>query len=145
MFPLFTEEWPSGVLIPAVNAELRDVVEEIGRQFKREGGYDFAPFDASDENSQGVLINSQKFKTTFSIAAGAAAFTRVDGLWWMNWVWVHPYERGSGLFRQAWSELEELYGRFHIDGPYSASMSAFIRSEGIDTDRLNHPLWDESV
>lgn len=49
----------------------------------------------------------------------------------MDWVWVHPYERGTGLFRQAWNEMEQLYGLFHIDGPYSASMSTFLRARQI--------------
>lgn len=60
----------------------------------------------------------------------------------MDWVWVHPYERGTGLFRQSWKEMERLYGLFHIDGPYSASMSNFLRDQQIDPSRLNRPLGD---
>jgi hypothetical protein len=140
MFPLLSLECPAGVLIPAVDYALREVVAEVGVQFKRETGYDLAPFDPSNPDMQGVLFDSQKFMATFPIAAGAAGFSRVDGVWWMDWVWVHPYERGTGLFRRAWGELEQLYGRFHVEGPYSASMSAFLRNEEVDPGRLNHSL-----
>lgn len=128
------------MVIPAATYELRKVVAEVGLQFKRESGYDLAPFDPSDPGVEGVLFASRKFKATFAIAAGAAGFSRFGDVWSMDWVWVHPYERGTGLFRRAWGELEQVYGLFHVDGPYSASLSAFFRAEEIDLGRLNHPL-----
>lgn len=143
MFPLLTAECPAGVLIDPNTYALRQVVAEIGLQFKRETRYDLGPFDPSNPNYQGVLINSERFSATFPIAAGAAGFSREDNTWWMDWVWVHPYERGTGLFRQAWNEMEQLYGLFHIDGPYSASMSTFLQARQIDPNRLNHPLHDD--
>lgn len=73
MFPLLGDEKPrSSVLIPAVTPLHRQVVSEIGVQFRRELRYDFAPFDVDDPQSEGVLIDSKRFEATFPIAAGAA-------------------------------------------------------------------------
>lgn len=141
MFPLLGMEKPRNtVLIPALSEAHRQVVEEIGRQFRRELGFDFVPFDASDPEFEGVLIDSRKFLATFPIAAGAAGFERDGDRWIMKWVWLHPYERGTGRFADTWNELERRYGEFYVEGPYSPMMEAFIRKYGIRPDR--HDRFD---
>ncbi len=111
------------------------IVEQIGRQFKRELGYDFPPFDPGDPHNEAVLINSLKFHATFPIAAGAAGFMRDDEGWIMTWIWLHPYERGGRLIEKAWPELGARYGEFRIEAPYSPAMEAFMRRHGITDER----------
>ena len=58
----------------------------------------------------------------------------------MDWMWIHPYERGSGLADNIWNALETRYGKFHIDGPYFNAMAALLRRHAVDPGRLNHEL-----
>jgi hypothetical protein len=136
MFPLLgMDNDRSIVTIHASTEALRDIVEQIGRQFKRELGYDFPPFDPDDPDRDAVLINSWKFHATFLIAAGAAEFMRDDAGWIMTWIWLHPYERGGRLIEKAWPELEARYGEFRIEAPYSPAMEAFMRRHAITDER----------
>jgi hypothetical protein len=138
MFPLLGEERPtSRVLIRAVTAQQRTTVAQIGMQFRRELSFDSAPFDPDDRNSEAVLIASKKFLATFPIAAGAAGLEQEDGQWVLKWAWLHPYERGTILFDEAWNELEARYGQFLVEGPYSRAMSAFFRRRGISDSRFD--------
>jgi hypothetical protein len=138
MFPLLGEQPPTDtVLLPATTPQRRDIVDQIGHQFGRELGFDFAPFDPNDPHSHAALVISTKFIATFPIAAGAAGLERDSNQWRLQWIWLHPYVRGTGLFHHAWRELEHLYGQFHLEGPYSPAMNAFIHRHGIDPARLD--------
>jgi hypothetical protein len=138
MIPLLGEQPPTDtVLAPATTPQRRDAVDRLGQQFRRELGFDFPPFDPDDPASQAVLILSRKFLATFPIAAGAAGLDHDGCQWTLQWIWLHPYERGTGLFTQAWLELEQRYGKFHLEGPYSPAIQAFIRSHPIEPHRLD--------
>jgi hypothetical protein len=137
MVPLLGTERPSGgaVVVAADTPELRESVVVFAEQFRRETHYDFVPFDADDPSVQGALFVSLRFMATFPIAAGAAGLTQENGEWLLEWVWLHPYERGGRLFDRVWSELERKYGQFHIAGPYSAAMEKFLVRREIQRDR----------
>jgi hypothetical protein len=82
MFPLLGEERPaSHVLIRAVTEQQRAIVAQVGMQFRRELGFDSAPFDPDDPGSEAVLILSRKFLATFPIAAGAVGLEQDDDQW----------------------------------------------------------------
>ncbi|MEV6527227.1 hypothetical protein AB0M43_35380 [Longispora sp. NPDC051575] len=138
MFPLLGVDVDGSVGITrhADAYELRQVVAEIGMQFKRELRFDLPPFDPDDPRRDGVLILSRRFTATFAIAAGAAEFVEDDGGWTMTWIWLHPYERGGELIERAWEELEGRYGEFRIDGPFSPAMRAFLARQQIPDGRL---------
>ncbi|WP_327074510.1 hypothetical protein OG196_32275 [Kitasatospora purpeofusca] len=141
MVPLLGMERPSSrSVIVADSKILREAVDVIGQQFQRETTSDIAPFSAERGEAEGVLFVSRRFHATFPIAAGAAGFAIEDGVWWMDWIRIHPYERGRGLMDAIWIDLENRYGQFHIDGPYSRAMLAFLRRRNIPTERLNRPL-----
>lgn len=90
----------------------------------------------------GVLIDG-RFLATFPIAAGAAGLSLRDGRWWMDWIWIHPYDRGRGLINKAMDDLEATHGDLGITGPYSPAMSAIIQRRGTTGDRLDHQLHSE--
>ncbi|WP_203962760.1 hypothetical protein [Actinocatenispora thailandica] len=140
MIPLLDEdEGDSRVVLEATSVQNRYAVEQFAHQFRRETRYDFAPFNATDEDAHGVLLLARRFRATFPIAAGAAGFTvDDDGEWCMNWIWVHPYERGDELIDRAWDELEVRYGQFRIEPPYSPAMESFLRRRAITPDRAPH-------
>ncbi|GAA1656762.1 hypothetical protein GCM10009765_02790 [Fodinicola feengrottensis] len=54
----------------------------------------------------------------------------------LEWIWIHPYDRGGRLFSQVWPELEATYGKFHIRGPYSKPMEVALHDLGITDGRL---------
>lgn len=140
MFPLLgMEKIRDSRVLPASTRFLREIVDRIGRQFRREGRYDLAPFNVEDQGHHGVILLSSCFEATFPIAAGAAGFSLTAGSWQLDWIWLHPYERGTDHLGRAWDELETMFGQFKIDGPYSTAMKAVIRRRGISKDRLTLP------
>ncbi|MFI5937849.1 hypothetical protein [Actinoplanes sp. NPDC051494] len=138
MFPLLGEERSySSVLLRAVTSQQREVVEQVGMQFRRELRFDSAPFDPDDPDSEGVLIMSKRFAATFPIVAGAAGLESENGGWVLKWIWLHPYERGSLYIDEVWTELEGRYGAFFVEGPYSPAMGSFFRRRGVTDSRFD--------
>ncbi|UXY32385.1 hypothetical protein [Streptomyces sp. HUAS TT20] len=145
MFPLLHADKPRGrALIPAAkDMRLRRVVETFGKYFKLELGFDVPPFAAepsslyeSDPTVEVVLFDARKVEATFPIAAGAAGLSVAEGQRWLDWIWIHPFERGRGLGGQAWNDLEDVYGRdFKIQSPLSPAMEKFLTRRGVDRKR----------
>ncbi|MFE2426560.1 hypothetical protein ACFXJ5_07370 [Streptomyces sp. NPDC059373] len=144
MHPLLHIDKPRpGVTIPATDdMELRKVVEIVGRYFKSELRFDFPPFAAEptrldlEQSVEGVLFDSQKLRATFPVAVGAAGLSVQDGARWLDWIWIHPFERGTGLMDQIWTDLERIYGSdFKISPPISPAMAGFLTHSGVDRGR----------
>ena len=137
MIPLFgLERRDYDGLIPVGTDAQQEAAAEIGRQFQRELNYDFPPYDA-ERGDTALLIASCRFATTFPIAAGAVGMTQQDEGWILDWIWIHPYERGGRLFADAWGGLERRFGQFHVAGPYSPATSAAMNRLGVATHRLD--------
>ena len=140
MFPVLGEEAVNGqVFIPVVTAEHEAIAEQIGMQFKRELGYDFNPHDPESD----TLLITSTFQATFPIVAGAIGMDTEDDHWVLRWAWLHPYERGTrhlgrgGQFTLAWDQLEERYGDFFVEGPYSRAMYTFMKHRGLAPSRFS--------
>ncbi|MDT0545611.1 hypothetical protein [Streptomyces lonegramiae] len=141
MHPLLHIDKPRlGVTIPAGDdMELRKVVETFGNYFKSELRFDFLPFVAEprkadlEQSVEGVLFNSRKLLATFPVAVGAAGLSIESGQRWLDWIWIHPFERGTRLMEEVWSDLERMYGTdFKIAPPISPAMAGFLRHQGVD-------------
>ncbi|MFF1340762.1 hypothetical protein ACFVYT_23100 [Streptomyces sp. NPDC058290] len=132
-----------GVTIPSGDdMQLRQAVEALGRCFQREMRFDFPPFTAKPsphhvaESVEGLLFNSKKLFATFPVATGAAGMSVQEGEPWLDWIWIHPFERGRGLVDAAWSDLERTYGsEFRIQQPISRAMKGFLRRREVDPKR----------
>ncbi|MFI8343111.1 hypothetical protein ACIF8W_24060 [Streptomyces sp. NPDC085639] len=132
-----------GVTIPSGDdMELRQAVEVLGRCFQREMRFDFPPFTAKPsphhvaESVEGLLFNSKKLLATFPVATGAAGMSVQAGEPRLDWIWIHPFERGRGLADAAWGDLERVYGNeFRIQQPISPAMRAFLTRHGVDRKR----------
>ena len=137
MVPLLEDEPRNdgSLLVPVTSSAHRQAAEYFGKQFRRELGYTLEPYEATDAESETVLILS-RFQASFSLAAGAAGLSRTDDGWLLTWVWLHPHERGRGLLDQAWDELEERYGDFAIEAPYSGAMRRFFDRRGVHPPRI---------
>ncbi|MFF4248629.1 hypothetical protein ACFYY2_29750 [Streptomyces sp. NPDC001822] len=122
---------------------LRRTVETLGKYFFREMGFDHPPFDAELADFRGrpneadvVLFDAQRVSATFPIAAGAAGLSVSRGIRVLDWIWLHPFERGTGLMDAAWADLEAVYGdTFRVRGPLSRAMRGFLQKRKVASDR----------
>ncbi|MET4670358.1 hypothetical protein [Streptomyces sp. PvR018] len=146
MIPLLHADKPESghALIPATeDMRLRKAVEIFGKCFYREMGFDFPPFEAEFVHYGGelnreevVLFDSQAPQATFPIAAGAAGLSIVNGTRVLDWIWIHPFQRGKGLADIAWDDLEAAYGdTFQVRGPLSKAMRRFLEKRDVAPER----------
>ena len=136
MVPLLEDEPGNdgSLLVPVTSSAHRQAAEYFGKQFRRELGYTLEPYEATDAESETVLILS-RFQASFPLAAGAAGLSGTDAGWLLTWIWLRPHERGRGLLDDAWDELEERYGEFAIEAPYSGAMTRFFKRRGVQPPR----------
>lgn len=133
-YALHWRDLPEGraqIVLPAESRKLQVIAEKIGLQFRREGHYDAPPYsiyEAEEGHEVALLVKTQ---TSIPLAVGAVGFLRDDSGTWLEWIWVHPYERGRLLYR-AWPELEARYGQFHFRPPISPSMRGFLKAQEIE-------------
>lgn len=146
MHPLLHADKPNygHALIRATeDMRLRRIVEAFGKCFRRELGCDFPPFSAElvdfyghRNEAEAVLFDAQEAMATFPIAAGAAGLSVFQGRRVLDWIWLHPYERGRRLMGYAWADLEAAYGNdFLVRGPLSRAMEGFLTKQGVDPSR----------
>lgn len=101
--------------------------------FKREMHYDFVQWSENgredDPDARGHL-----FVDDGGTIHGACAFRirRHDGgeRWALQWVWVRPDARRSGILSARWNDLRRRYGDFHVEEPVSEAMQAFLACRG---------------
>lgn len=107
--------------------------------FKRELKYDFVQWSYSkydiDPNDRGYLfINSD------NVAVGACAFrliaNEISSYWSLQWVWITPTYRRSGILTKHWKTLRQFHGDFSLENPVSDAMVAFVSKNG-DQNLLN--------
>lgn len=113
-------------------------VYERAAEFRREFSYDFVQWPGSwmkpaDEGWEGHLFALGEEGTV----AGACAFMqsapdKENPGWALQWIWVAPKYRRSGLLEARWPEFLTLYGDFHIEHPISPAMQEFVRKNGTD-------------
>lgn len=97
--------------------------------FRREFGYDFvqwqSPKGDKDPNVHGFL-----FAGPNDVIAGACAFRLREHegrTWWgLQWVWVAPKFRRSGLLSSRWPMFRERFGNFQVESPLSKAMQGFL-------------------
>ena len=110
-----------GTLIRATHDdELREIAQDFGRMFKQELRFDSPPFRTSyEQGAQEVyLIKSKRVLMLSPVACGAVGFE--PALNHLEWIWIHPFDRGKGLIDRAWDALEMLYGsEFTLEQPVS--------------------------
>ena len=103
--------------------------------FKRELRYDFVQWDSStgdpDPDVHGYLFISPD-----NIVMGACAFRLreyVDldrPIRRLEWIWITPKYRRSGVLSKHWKTLRQRYGDFHLAPPVSEEMVAFLKKNG---------------
>ena len=103
--------------------------------FKREMGYDLPqwshppPKGRPTESATGYFLAVPVSPSTI---AGACAFRLRDEGWTMDWAWLAPKYRRSGLMQRNWPRFVQLYGDFHLEYPLSEAMQSFVLSHGTE-------------
>jgi hypothetical protein len=102
--------------------------------FRREFGYDFvqwhSPSSNDDPDGEGVLFLDGR-----NVIVGACAFQRRRndaGDRWigLRWIWFAPRYRRAGMLTAQWPALRQRFGDFHVEGPVSEAMQAFLTKAG---------------
>jgi len=132
--PMPVEDWPvDGPLQPPlieVNTTHRgEIAERFGRYFKNERHFDFAPYNVGDQSDARriYLIGSRQFLTLMPIAVGAVEVRKVKDFNVLQWVWLHPMERGTRRWATVWDALIQEHGELMVSQPVSPPMKAFLK------------------
>lgn len=100
--------WP--IVTPRSPLWLRRIAEQVGRQYRRETHFIAPPYEATEPDSQHViLLESRHLIGQAVLIAGAIGITNADTKPYLAWVWVHPYERGHGLVIKMWPDASRRY------------------------------------
>ena len=100
--------------------------------FKREMGYDFVQWCENERDDPEAIaylfIDSEKR------IVGACCFRPNEPTstrpWRMDWIWICPDRRRSGLLTKAWPILEKQLGTFDFTPPISNHMENFLGKIG---------------
>lgn len=100
------------------------------RAFKREEGYDFvqwhAPDGENDPKVQGFLLSEDDGTILGAIAFRWREPEKEPAFWGLQWVWVAPKARRSGVLSSRWPMFRARFGDFHVEGPVSEGMRLFL-------------------
>jgi hypothetical protein len=118
----------------------RRAVERFAYYFKREFSYDFPQFEAEDTEDYRAWLFASDQNSPAWRAIGAACFRHwlYDGdekqSWSLQWIWLHPFLRGEGRLKKAWSTfIEEIGEPVEVEPPFSHAMVAFLRHVDANT------------
>jgi hypothetical protein len=117
-----------GAHIPldAAPRRLCNRLARMASMFRREFGYDFAPFHAAEKNdarSRHWLIVTPDGRPI----GGFSARQDTPAQWAWTWVWVIPAERRQGHTRRVWQTLTAAVPAIEPDPPFSPPIARFFR------------------
>lgn len=105
--------------------------------FKREFHYDsfqYAPFWAleNDDECHAYMWTVEKNHTKIkSVVIGGFCFRKREwGGYGLQWIWIHPYMRNTGLLTRHWKAMQEKFGDFYVEPPLSHGMENFLSRLG---------------
>lgn len=101
--------------------------------FRRELKYDFIQWESPNGDAD-PLVHGYLFVNPDCVVVGACAF-RWRGheerfFWGLQWVWISPAYRRSGILTNHWFALRGRHGNFLVESPVSAEMMVFLEKCG---------------
>ena len=118
------------------NRALREPVEQLASNFRREMNLDFVPYCSEETSStDSAFLFGYTPDINVHLAIGAVFFCWKEwptdpACYSLEWVWIHPFFRNRGLLEQLWPHLEKRFAPFHISGPRSTAMKGFLKRVG---------------
>lgn len=138
----------------------RRALETLGVYFTREMGYDFRLFTAdeftgrprersTDQDTRGFFWY-HGFPGEWMTFGGCCFRLRklrvgedVIRVWYLMWVWMHPYARRHGHLTRYWPFFQSMFGNdFCLETPLSPSMLRFICKHSHNPANIS---WEEEV
>jgi hypothetical protein len=121
---------------------LHSEVYERAYWFKREMGYDYIQWELGPadqppvEEAVGYVVTTEDAPGRI---VGACAFRQREDdnglVWTLDWAWIAPAWRRSGVLARHWPQLVARFGDFPLEYPLSAEMEAFIMKHGTPVQR----------
>ena len=116
-------------------------VERLAQYFRREFRYDFVQWSATNDEPSARAFVWVVDHWPHPVGFGACCFrwrewTDAPHGWALQWIWLHPYERGKGHLTRVWPYFRETFGDFHVERPLSSAMRAFLeRHQRIESEQ----------
>jgi hypothetical protein len=112
---------------------LRQAAEQFARYLRRQFRYDFVQYSANQPCGV-VFLWADAERDSLRRAIGAAHFVSHETssgntVWYLNWVWFHPFARRKGQLKAIWPYFRERFGRFCVETPLSKEMEAFLAAQ----------------
>jgi hypothetical protein len=152
----------AAVVLPTSPTALRTATQRMAEYFRREFGYDFPQYSASPRGEPDARTHAYLWTAPDWCSfgpqpvVGAACFRwrtwsgdRPNGIpaesYEMDWMWLHPYVRRTGMLTRAWEYFLAAHGPFVPGAPFSPAMDEFLRKHNYHPERwaranVEHPV-----
>lgn len=115
---------------PRSSLRVRHHLEGCALMFRRECGFDFAPYSTDDHAGEAAsrqfLIVSPEGRPIGGTGARRRTFEDIGPVWEAAWIWVIPRERRRGHLKAAWGMLKEELPSIRPELPLSEAASQFF-------------------
>lgn len=116
----------------------KEACVQIRRYLAMDNDYGMS-WDTSDGGWNNVIA-IPFIKTNFSmdggngreVMIGCAAFEQRHDKSSLEFIWIHPFFRNTGLVKDSYKNWLDRFGEFHISHPISHAMLGIIRQQGTD-------------
>lgn len=137
--------------------EEKRAIRTIARFFKREIHLDAIMYahpsttENDDECYAYVFTLEKRHKEFKSVVIGGFCFrNREWGGYGLQWIWLHPYLRNTGLLTRNWKAFEDKFGEFYCEPPYTLPFQKFLDKENnkkhVIGDKFSRaPHWTDDV
>lgn len=108
-------------------------MDERARIFRREMHYSFVGWGVRqerDRHAQGYLFADPDGAIVGACAFRWREYRDAEPGWALQWIWVCPTARRTGVVTARWADFRARFGDFVIERPISEAMQAFVRSVG---------------
>ena len=109
----------------------QDGLDARARLFRQETHYSFVGWGAAyekDHNAQGILMTRPDGAIIGAVVFRWREYSDAPAAWALQWVWVCPTARRSGVLRTRWPAFRVEFGDFVVEGPLSRDMQAFLHA-----------------
>lgn len=115
--------------------KLRRAVWQLAHYFRREFRYDVVQYGfegrETDTSARAYLWDLTDRGDEVHHAVGACCFrwrqySDAPPGWALQWIWLHPFERGRGHLKRAWPYFRARFGDFDVEPPVSLAMAGFL-------------------